>query len=87
MSFIKESASTKLDGHLLERISDTEVFIPKKNFAYLIQFTNSKIYSKRANKELACELMSNDVLSIYKDISYVKYTINELDSFSKKKIW
>ena len=72
----------KLTG--LIHTNKKDILIPTFNYAILINFSNSSVFKKRANKDFACERIIDSCMNSFKDIKYINLELSKIKADATK---
>jgi fido (protein-threonine AMPylation protein) len=84
INVLKISNQNILGNIELQTFKDTQLKIPKLYYAILINFKDSKVFKKRSNKNLACQILIEEILSQFHDIKHAKIYFGNLEVSAEK---
>ena len=61
-----------------------KILIPNFYYGVLVNFNKSNLFIKRANKNLACELIIQNCLKNFKDIKYIEIYMKNIKNYAKQ---
>lgn len=79
---IEITKTNKIFNNMLTKTSKDKLLIPKFEYAVLINFYKNALYSKKANKDFACEYIIHKTLEDYKDMKYLHYTLEKIEKMA-----
>ena len=78
----KLSKKSFINHRELTKTYSPHIYQPKPIYGFLLNFVKSNIYAKRANKNLACELIIREVLDSFKSIEYRDIYLNSIKNYA-----
>ena len=82
IEIFKHSKNTSINQRELTSTYSPYLLKPKDFYAFLINFVKSNIYAKRANKDLVCELIIQNVLDSFHSIEYRNIYLNNIQNYA-----
>ena len=78
----KLSKNSLINRRELSETYCSELYLPNPFYGLLLNFVKSNVYAKRANKDLACELIIKKVLSSLKSIEYRDVYLKNIENYA-----